>query len=167
MTAGVTAAASPAAELEALLDALGPRTLFEALRDRFGPCELLSHWKQGEFHHDLIFRLPTDTRATLGPVLAVSTNCNGGVKELLSLADAPARWALWHDRCPDNPAFEGRIPPVLARARTMHFFDPCLLLEPDARSELREDSRQRQRGGGWIALDSDEESEADWLAARG
>ncbi len=162
----MTRSPSPTAELEALLDALGPRTWFEALMDRFGPCELLAHWKQGEFHHDLIFRLPADHASTLGPILTVSTNCNGGVKELLSLGDAPDRWALWHDRCPDNPAFSGEIPPVLGRARTMHYFDPCRLLEPDTRSELREDARQRQRGGGWIPLDSDEESEADWLARR-
>lgn len=113
----MTASPSPTAELESLLDALGPRTLFEALMDRFGPCELLS------------------------------------------LGDAPDRWALWHARCPDNPAFSGEIPPILGRARTMHHFDPCRLLEPDTRSELREDARQRQRGGGWIPLDSDEESD--------
>ena len=157
---------APTDELQALLDALGPHTLFEVIRARFGAFELLAHWKQGEFHHDLILRLPEERRAPLGPILAVSTNCNGGVKEMLSLDAEPGRWALWNSRCPDNPAFDGVLPGTVARARTMHWFEPCLLLEPDARSELRADSRQRQRGGGWIPLDSDEESEAHWLATR-
>jgi len=150
--------------LVALTDALGERTLLEALRDRFGPCELLDHWKQGEFHHDLVFRLPEGRDETLGRFLVASTNCNGGVKALVSFADRPARWALWHARCPDNPAFEGDLPAALGKATTMHFFDPCRLLTPDARSELRPDSRQRQRGGGWMPLDASDESEADWRA---
>lgn len=143
--------------LRDVVHALGPQTLLMALRARFGVCELLDHWKQGEFHHDLVFRLPAGAAA---PYLVVSTNCNGGVKELLALAGRPARWALWHARCPANPAFEGVLPAVMARVRHHHWFDPCELLRPDARSELRLGARKRQRGGGWIPLDSDEEAEA-------
>ncbi|MCB9788905.1 MAG: hypothetical protein H6744_19690 [Deltaproteobacteria bacterium] len=60
---------------------------------------------------------------------------------------------MWHARCPDNPEFEGELPPVLAVARTAHWFDPCALLAEDARSELRPEARRRQRGGGWVAID--------------
>jgi hypothetical protein len=84
-------------------------------------------------------------------VLVVATNCNGGVKELLSFDSVPERNALWHSRCPDNPEFSGTIPPLLAAVRTTHWFDPCNLLLPDARSELREEFRERQPGGGWRA----------------
>ena len=38
---------------------------------------------------------------------------------------------------------------VLGVARSHHYFDPCELLVPDARSELRPEHRRRQRGGGW------------------
>jgi hypothetical protein len=152
--------------LASVLEALGGRTLLEALRERVGVRDLLHHWKQGEFHHDLVFAVPEGVRETLGRCVVASTNCNGGVKELLALADVPTRWALWRARCPDNPAFEGELPEVLGRARSVHWFDPCLLLAPDARSELRPDARVRQRGGGWMPLDDDEETEAQWRAAR-
>jgi hypothetical protein len=38
---------------------------------------------------------------------------------------------------------------VLGSVRTIHWFDPCELLGPDARSEFREEARERQTGGGW------------------
>ncbi len=41
----------------------------------------------------------------------------------------------------------------MARVRTPHWFDPCELLTPDTRSELRPEFRRRQRGGGWMADD--------------
>ena len=63
----------------------------------------------------------------------------------------PDRMALWHSRCPENPEFGGAIPPILAAARTLHWFDPCNLLTSDARSELRPEFRERQTGGGWTA----------------
>lgn len=143
--------------LRAVLDDLGERSLLQVLFARFGRCELLDHWKQGEFHHDLVFALPEGAPA---PFLVASTNCNGGVKDLLALAGRPERWALWHRRCPENPAFAGALPAVVAEVRHHHWFDPCELLRPDARSELRPDARRRQRGGGWMALDADEEGEA-------
>ena len=59
------------------------------------------------------------------------------------------RWALWNHRCPDNADFDGELPPLLARATTHHWFDPCELLTESARSELRPEFRKRQRGGGW------------------
>ena len=142
--------------LEAVLQSLGTKGILAALLTHYGPCELIDHWKQGEFHHDLVFAVPKDAPSP-GPYLVVSTNCNGGVKEIIALASRPKRWALWNERCPDNPAFEGSLPAVLAHVRHTHWFNPCELLRSDARSELRADSRRRQRGGGWVSLDSDEE----------
>ena len=119
-------------------------TLLERLRDRYGRYELLEHWKQGEFHHDIVVRLPDD-----GVVLVVATNCNGGVKEVLAFDGVPDRSALWHSRCPAVADFAGELPTSLGRAITTHWFDPCNLLTDDARSELREEFRKRQHGGGW------------------
>jgi len=131
-----------------LADSMVLGTLLEVLRRDFGSYELVDHWQQGEFHHDLVLRLPRYDGLP-GPVLVVATNCNGGVKEVLSFAEIPKRHALWKLRCPDNPEFEGEPPEVLARASTSHWFDPCELLAPDARTELRPEFRQRQLGGGW------------------
>ena len=89
-------------------------------------------------------------RAALpGRILVVATNCNGGVKEILCFDSLPDRGALWHHRCPDNDEFAGELPPVLDSVRTLHWFDPCELLRPDARSEYRPEARERQAGGGW------------------
>lgn len=76
-------------------------------------------------------------------------SCNGGIKELLCFEQRPERNALWHHRCPDSAEFSGELPPLLASSRTLHWFDPCALLAPDARSEYRAEFRQRQAGGGW------------------
>ncbi len=123
-------------------------SLTERLILRHGGYELLDHWQHGEFHHDVVLRV-RDRGDLPGDVLVVATNCNGGVKEVLVFAAVPQRWALWHDRCPENPEFEGQLEPVLARATTHHWFDPCALLVPDARSELKPEFRARERGGGW------------------
>ena len=85
-----------------------------------------------------------------GPVLVVASNCNGGIKELLCFGELPEQGALWRWRCPDNDEFEGELPELLGRATTRHWFDPCELLLPDARSELSPEFRERQRGGGWM-----------------
>ncbi|MGE0786369.1 MAG: hypothetical protein AB7S26_11930 [Sandaracinaceae bacterium] len=122
--------------------------LLEQVREVYGEYELVAHWTQGEFHHDVVLRV-RDPKDLPGPVLVVATNCNGGVKEVLSLGALPDRSALWHARCPDNSDFEGPTPEVLASARTTHWFDPCELLRDDARSELKPEFRKRQRGGGW------------------
>lgn len=118
---------------------------------RCGRYELLDHWKQGEFHHDVVVRVQSGFAATsrVGGILVVATNCNGGVKEVILFDSVPDRWALWHWRCPQVNDFSGDLPPIIARAVTHHWFDPCDLLVPDARSELREEFRQRQQGGGW------------------
>lgn len=50
---------------------------------------------------------------------------------------------------PERRAFTGELPPILGRAVTEHWFDPCELLKDDARSELKEEFRERQDGGGW------------------
>ncbi|WP_437668555.1 hypothetical protein [Sorangium sp. So ce131] len=123
-------------------------SLLERLASQHGGYDLLDHWQQGEFHHDVVLRV-REPGELPGDVLVVATNCNGGVKEVLVFANVPERWALWHDRCPDNPEFEGQVEPILARATTHHWFDPCALLLPDARSELRPEFRARERGGGW------------------
>ena len=122
--------------------------LLEALRGGFGGYELVAHWTQGEFHHDVVLEVG-EPRSLPGRVLAVSTNCNGGVKEVLCFDEVPARDALWHARCPDGEFEPAALPDLRGRLRTVHWFDPCELLGPDARSELRPEFRRRQRGGGW------------------
>jgi hypothetical protein len=124
--------------------------LLDRVRTRWGRYELVDHWQQGEFHHDVVVRVPAPGFDLPGSVLVVATNCNGGVKELLCFGDVPDRLALWHARCPDNPEFSGNLPTLLAIATTPHWFDPCELLLPDARSEYRDEFRQRQCGGGWL-----------------
>jgi hypothetical protein len=134
--------------VEAIAQNLGLGALLSDLRSNFGGYEILDHWQRGEFHHDLLLRVEPKDRLP-GPVLVVATNCNGGVKEVLCLESLPKEEALWHFRCPDSPDFSGTIPTLLAQARTVHWFDPCALLEPDARSEYRPEVRERQPGGGW------------------
>lgn len=124
--------------------------LLTRIREHWGSYELVAHWQQGEFHHDLVLRVPAPATGLPGPILVVATNCNGGVKEVLCFAEVPARGALWHARCPDNPEFSGTLPEILARVTTAHWFDPCELLRPDARSEYQKEHRERQVGGGWV-----------------
>jgi hypothetical protein len=131
--------------LERCLD-LG--SVLERLREAHGGYALVAHHQQGEFHHDVIVRVK-DPGALPAPVLVVATNCNGGVKELLALDDAPSASALWHWRCPETPELDGALPTLRAQARTCHWFDPCELLREDARSELKDEWRERQPGGGW------------------
>jgi hypothetical protein len=64
--------------------------LLEDLTERYGAYELVAHWTQGEFHHDVVLRLPEAAASDLpGRVLVVATNCNGGIKEVLSLPKCP------------------------------------------------------------------------------
>ena len=140
-------------EHEAVRDLAGSLllgALLDRVRGRWGRYQLVDHWQQGEFHHDVVVRIPAAASDLPGPVLVVATNCNGGVKEVLCFADVPERLALWHARCPENPEFSGKLPTVLAAATTPHWFDPCELLRPDARSEYRDEFRVRQCGGGWL-----------------
>lgn len=123
--------------------------LLDEVRRRWGVYELVDHWQQGEFHHDLVLRVPAAQADLGGPVLIVATNCNGGVKEVLSFGELPARLALRHWRCPENTEFSGILPPLLGSVATEHWFDPCELLAPGARSEYRPEHRERQCGGGW------------------
>jgi hypothetical protein len=118
------------------------------LKEAHGGYELLAHHQQGEFHHDVVVRAVAPD-ALPGPVLVVSTNCNGGVKELLAFDEPPTASALWHWRCPESPEFEGELPVLRATARTPHWFQPCELLTDEARSELLPEWRERQPGGGW------------------
>jgi hypothetical protein len=127
--------------------------LGELLREivqRWGVYEFVDHWQQGEFHHDTVLRVPHGRGELSGAYLVVATNCNGGVKEVLCLDALPTRGGLWRGRCPANVEFEGELPSILARRVTDHWFDPCVLLGPGARSEYRADCRVRQPGGGWM-----------------
>lgn len=134
--------------LDALAQNLSLGALLEQLRTEREGFELLAHHQQGEFHHDLVLRV-ADARDLPGPVLVVSTNCNGGIKEVLAFDDVPTPSALWKARCPTSHEFDGTLPPIRGQARTVHWFDPCELLSPNARSELRPEFRKRAPGGGW------------------
>ena len=140
--------AMPQSAVQALANTMVLGTLLEALRSRHGSYELVDHWRQGEFHHDVIVRVG-DRKALPGRILAIATNCNGGVKEVLCFDEVPQRSALWHWRCPRMSDFSGALPPILARVTTVHWFDPCELLDSNARSELKAQYRRRQAGGGW------------------
>lgn len=135
--------------VQRLADALVLGSLLDEARDRFGGYELLAHWQQGEFHHDILVELATAADLP-GRFLLVATNCNGGVKEVMVLGERPDRGGLWKHRCPGNGDLDGPAPHILARATTVHWFDPCELLVPEARSELRPEFRERQPGGGWV-----------------
>jgi hypothetical protein len=141
--------------LQRLADTLTLKGVLDGLKP-YG-WEHVDHWAQGEFHHDVVLRLREPTADLPGRVLVVSTNCNGGVKEVLCTDEVPDRWGLWHLRCPENPEFAGPEPRVLGSARTEHWFEPCNLLKPGTRSEYREEFRRRQRGGGYVCIDSTEE----------
>ena len=138
--------------LQQLADTLSLKGVLDGLKP-FGWSHV-DQWAQGEFHHDVVVRVSTLPVELPGPVLVISTNCNGGVKEILCLAEVPDRWGLWHQRCPDNPEFAGPAPSILGTARTLHWFDPCDLLGPGTRSEFRAEFRRRQRGGGYVCIDS-------------
>lgn len=138
--------------VQRLADTLVLGSLLEEVRAIHGSYELLAHWQQGEFHHDVLLELESEAAPRF---LIVATNCNGGVKEVLGFDERPDADALWKHRCPTNPEFGGRLPPILARAITPHWFDPCELLLDTARSELREEFRERQKGGGWVARASE------------
>src|SRR3954449_5275336 len=133
---------------EELARNLGLGSLLDDVRARLGGYQIVDHWQQGEFHHDLVLRV-NPAQQLPGPILVVATNCNGGVKEVLCFGQIPDRYALWHRRCPDNAEFSGELPELLASSKTLHWFDPCDLLKPDARSEYRAEFRERQAGGGW------------------
>ncbi len=143
------------ARIEALARTLVLGALLEEVRRAYGSFELLDHWTQGEFHHDLVVQLPEVPSDLPGRVLVVATNCNGGVKEVLCFGERPERASLWAMRCPANADFPAAPAVPLARSTTMHWFDPCELLLPDARSELLPEHRVRQPGGGWTSRGGD------------
>ncbi len=138
--------------LQMIANELSLDRVMQTLKTMFGKFDLFAHWTQGEFHHDLVFVLPEEQDVFDGNVLVVSTNCNGGVKDVLNFDSVPDRYALWNYRCPENAEFTGQVTP-LGFARTKHWFEPCELLVADARSELKAEHRRRQRGGGWEKLE--------------
>jgi hypothetical protein len=110
-----------AAMLDLLAQTMDLGSLLAEIKQRYGAYDLLDHWTQGEFHHDVVLSLPEQALRELpGQVLVVATNCNGGVKELLSFGRVPDRWALWHHRCPSVADFAGELVPILARSVTEH-----------------------------------------------
>jgi hypothetical protein len=144
----------PSATLETLSRCSMLGALLSEVWRRWGAYELLDHWQQGEFHHDLVLRVRLAGADLGGEFIVVAANCNGGVKEVLAFTSMPDRHALWHSRCPENPEFQPGALPIVGVARTEHWFDPCALLLPDARSEYREEYRERQCGGGWLPRNS-------------
>ena len=128
---------------------LGP--FLDVLHHSHGAYDVLEHWQQGEFHHDLVLRV-RDARKLPAEVVVLATNCNAGIKEVLWFDQAPSRGALWRWRCPDNPEFSGVMPTLVLRWQTSHWFHPSALLEHDTRSELRPSCRTRAVGGGWSPL---------------
>jgi hypothetical protein len=140
-----------------LIDQLAGTLVLGSLLDElvrvYGRYELLAHWQQGEFHHDLLIGLPETAAPLAGCVLMVSTNCNGGVKEVALFSEMPDRHAVWAHRCAAPGAHIAELP-ILASSRTDHWFDPCELLGENARSELRPEFRRRQEGGGWEPIPS-------------
>ncbi len=137
-----------ATALDGLADTLVLGTFIEKLTERYGGFELVDHWQQGEFHHDLVIRVPAHATDLPGRVLIVSTNCNGGIKEVLALDEVPERRDLWRYRCP-RPGEPPTALRVLGSSRTVHYFDPSELLSETARREYRPEFRRRQEGGGW------------------
>ena len=152
---------------EGLVRTLDLGSLLAEISRLYGGYDLVAHWTQGEFHHDIVLRLPESALPALpGRVLVVATNCNGGVKELLCFQDEPDRSALWHHRCPSVPDFTGDLAPILTRGITAHWFDPSELLQPNSRSELRTEFRQRQHGGGWQHVAEGQSASDSLLGAR-
>ena len=144
---------NPSTDLSFLTERMSLANLLATLRQRYGGYTLMEHWKQGEFHHDVVLRVASPKPDLPGDVLVVATNCNGGIKELLCFDEAPQRYALWHFRCPDVPEFSGDIPPILGNVRTPNWYDPCGLLGENGPSELKPEFRERMRGGGWCLAD--------------
>jgi len=147
------------ADLSFLTSSMALAGLLGTLRLKFGGYKIVEHWKQGEFHHDLVLRVGEQTKDLPGDILVVSTNCNGGVKELMCFDQVPDRWALWHHRCPNIPEFEGSLPAILGAVKTPNWYDPCGLLGEDGPSELKPEFRARLRGGGWCLADPAKEDQ--------
>jgi hypothetical protein len=143
--------------LEGLVENLNFDAFLRTLETTIGPYEMVTHWQQGEFHHDFVLRVREHGDKLPSPWLVAVTNCNGGIKEILCVREQPERWGLWKMRVPEEPEFEGPPPELLASIRTVHWYDPRDFLRIDARSELKEEHRKRQRGGGWVPLSSTEE----------
>ena len=123
--------------------------LLDDLVEAYDGYELVAHWQQGEFHHDIVVAV-RDASDLPGNVLVISTNCNGGIKEVMAFARAPAETSSGNIVAPPEILHF----PVLGASRTIHWFDPCELLTEDARSELRPEFRRRQEGGGWEPIET-------------
>ena len=126
--------------LAALSRQLGLGSLLSELQARYGGTICSTSGRRASSTTILLLRLP-EAWPLPGEYVVVATNCNGGVKEVLCLARKPERSALWHHRCP-TIRFAGELPGA-RRGAHAHWFDPCALLKDDARSEYREDARER------------------------
>lgn len=134
--------------ISSLQEPSGLGTFLDRLTTTAGAYDVLDHWQQVEFHHDLVLRV-RQPDGLPSAVVVIATNCNAGIKEVLWFDSPPERWALWRWRCPDNADFAGDLPPMAMSWRKEHWFNPCELLTDDARSELKPGCRQRAPGGGW------------------
>ena len=92
--------------VQRLADELSSKALLEALQREHGGFDLLHHWQQGEFHHDIVVAVK-EPRALPGTILVVATNCNAGVKEVLCFDRVPDPARCGTGACPDNPEFHG------------------------------------------------------------
>ncbi len=108
--------------------------LLQRLQDEFSDFELLAHWTKGEYHHDIVVKLG-DQKSLPGPVLVVSANCNGGIKELLCFDTAPSEEELWTLR--DENLATDELPAVLAAAKTIHWVDPIGLVRRPTMADMR------------------------------
>src|SRR5580704_11795106 len=62
--------------ITALARTLDLGSLLADVSQRYGVYDLVAHWTQGEFHHDVVIRLPEAALQDLpGRVLVVATNC--------------------------------------------------------------------------------------------
>ncbi len=158
--------ATACADLAFLTSSAALTSVLHVMRETYGGYLVLDHWKQGEFHHDIVLKIAKPRPIIPGEILVVGTNCNGGVKEILCFDQVPDRWALWHFRCPENSEFAGELPPILGATRTKIWYDPCSLLGDDGPSELKPKFRKRMRGGGWCAADPTEPEAQEGLPSK-
>jgi hypothetical protein len=98
----------PCPAIDALAQTLDLGSLLDEVTRRWGAYDLVAHWTQGEFHHDVVLRLGEGALADLpARVLVVATNCNGGVKEVLCFDDAPGPLGALAPPLPGRRGFRG------------------------------------------------------------
>ncbi len=80
----------PSATLETLSRCLMLGTLLSEVRRRWGAYELLDHWQQGEFHHDVVLRVAgAAARRGLGVPMFVLGGFSNLPVDALTLGGSP------------------------------------------------------------------------------